>query len=209
MGGRQHDADELFWKVLGLQRAGPVLIPQETLAAAYSQEMGIRDGAPSTGFVGELCIGNVFVMATVNPGYQSTARIGASSRCGESPCCFALSLAERMHKITKTAFMLSAQIALQVQLRFVCTEVPWPLHGPLSQQTGPVACRAGRSPVRRPSMLSAGIRGVLHCTPDDMPLHIFGFNWHNSTWRGHKVRSRMPECDQTSLQLHSEAVPHS
>ena len=59
MGGRQHDADELFWKVLGLQRAGPVLIPQETLAAAYSQEMGIRDGAPSTGFVGELCNGDV------------------------------------------------------------------------------------------------------------------------------------------------------
>ena len=59
MGGRQHDADELFWKVLGLQRAGPVLIPQETLAAAYSQEMGIRDGAPSTGFVGELCTGTV------------------------------------------------------------------------------------------------------------------------------------------------------
>ncbi|CAK0785519.1 hypothetical protein CVIRNUC_008729 [Coccomyxa viridis] len=94
VGGRQHDADELFWKVLGLQRAGPVLIPQETLAAAYSQEMGIRDGAPSTGFV--------------------------------------------------------------------------------------------------------GIRGVLHCTPDDMPIHIFGFNWHNSTWRGHKMDAEKAFVDRAA-----------
>lgn len=32
---------------------GAVLIPQEPFAAAYSQEMGLKDGAPSTGFVGE------------------------------------------------------------------------------------------------------------------------------------------------------------
>lgn len=35
--------------------------------------------------------------------------------------------------------------------------------------------------------LFAGIRAVLHCTSDDVPIHLFGFNWHNSTWRGHKV----------------------
>ena len=67
VGGRQHDADELFWKVLGLQRAGPVLIPQETLAAAYSREMGIRDGAPSTGFVGELCISDASFSIPAQP----------------------------------------------------------------------------------------------------------------------------------------------
>ncbi len=53
MGGRQADADELLWKVPGVENAGAVLIPQEPFAAAYSQEMGIKDGAPSTGFVGE------------------------------------------------------------------------------------------------------------------------------------------------------------
>ena len=37
----------------GVEDAGAVLIPQEPFAAAYSQEMGIKDGAPSTGFVGE------------------------------------------------------------------------------------------------------------------------------------------------------------
>ncbi|CAL5224360.1 g7034 [Coccomyxa viridis] len=83
VGGRQKDADELLWKVPGVVNAGAVLVPQEPFAAAYSQEMGIKDGAPSTGFV--------------------------------------------------------------------------------------------------------GIRGVLHCTPEDTPIHIFGFNWHNSTWRGHKM----------------------
>lgn len=36
-----------------MEDAGAVLIPQEPFAAAYSQEMGIKDGAPSTGFVGE------------------------------------------------------------------------------------------------------------------------------------------------------------
>ena len=54
MGGRQKDADELLWKVPGVEKAGAVLVPQEPFAAAYSQEMGIKDGAPSTGFVGEL-----------------------------------------------------------------------------------------------------------------------------------------------------------
>lgn len=53
MGGRQKDADELLWKVPGVAKAGAVLIPQEPFAAAYSQEMGMKDGAPSTGFVGE------------------------------------------------------------------------------------------------------------------------------------------------------------
>ena len=53
MGGRQKDADELLWKVPGVAAAGAVLIPQEPFAAAYSHEMGIKDGAPSTGFVGE------------------------------------------------------------------------------------------------------------------------------------------------------------
>ena len=53
MGGRQKDADELLWKVPGVVNAGAVLVPQEPFAAAYSQEMGIKDGAPSTGFVGE------------------------------------------------------------------------------------------------------------------------------------------------------------
>ncbi len=68
-----------------------------------------------------------------------------------------------------------------------------------------MACRTFRSPFMRPLVLSAGIRGVLHCTPDDMPIHIFGFNWHNSTWRGHKVRSRVPDSKENSLQLHPEA----
>ncbi len=36
-----------------MAKAGAVLIPQEPFAAAYSQEMGIKDGAPSTGFVGD------------------------------------------------------------------------------------------------------------------------------------------------------------
>ena len=53
VGGRQKDADELLWKVPGLAEAGTVLIPQEPFAMAYSQEMGMQDGAPSTGFVGE------------------------------------------------------------------------------------------------------------------------------------------------------------
>ena len=52
VGGKQQDADELLWKVPGAQKAGPVLIPQEPFAAAYSREMGVKDGAPSTGFVG-------------------------------------------------------------------------------------------------------------------------------------------------------------
>ena len=37
----------------------------------------------------------------------------------------------------------------------------------------------------------AGIKAVLHCTPDSVPVHLYGFNWHNSTWHGHKAR---PSC---------------
>ena len=111
VGGRQHDADELFWKVLGLQRAGPVLIPQETLAAAYSQEMGIRDGAPSTGFVGELCIGNV-ISAWSHCRVLGYCRSGPFSRCKKSICCYDLSLAERTHEIIEMASTLPDQEAL-------------------------------------------------------------------------------------------------
>ena len=57
-----------------------MLIPQETLAAAYSQEMGIRDGAPSTGFVGELCIGN----ATLT-GYGLLRMVGHCQEWGLQP----------------------------------------------------------------------------------------------------------------------------
>ncbi len=57
----------------------------------------------------------------------------------------------------------------------------------------------------------AGIRAVLHCTPDDVPIHLFGFNWHNSTWRGHKVccSTSCPAACKQSLSpgtLYSHAV---
>ena len=38
------------------------------------------------------------------------------------------------------------------------------------------------------SVSGTGLLGALHCTPEDTVLHLFGFNWHNSTWKGHKVQ---------------------
>ena len=54
VGGRQKDADTLVKKVPALAKSHPVLIPQEPLAVAYSRQMNVTDGYPSTGFVGAL-----------------------------------------------------------------------------------------------------------------------------------------------------------
>ncbi|KAK9918770.1 hypothetical protein WJX75_006764 [Coccomyxa subellipsoidea] len=83
VGGRQKDADGLLKKIPAVAEGHPVLIPQEALAAAYSRQMNVSGGYPSTGFVGLL--------------------------------------------------------------------------------------------------------GALHCTPEETILHLFGFNWHNTTWKGHKM----------------------
>ncbi|CAL8471675.1 g11217 [Coccomyxa elongata] len=85
VGGRQKDADGLVKKVPAIAQAHPVLIPQEPLAVAYSRQMNVTNGYPSTGFVGLL--------------------------------------------------------------------------------------------------------GALSCTTEDTMLHLFGFNWHNSTWKGHKMEA--------------------
>lgn len=52
IGGEQSDADELVARVPAAAGAHPVLIPQEPFAAAYSAEMNVSDGSPSTGFAG-------------------------------------------------------------------------------------------------------------------------------------------------------------
>ena len=36
-------------------------------------------------------------------------------------------------------------------------------------------------------MRGTGLKAVLLCTPDSLPIHIYGFNWHGRMWQGHKV----------------------
>lgn len=55
VGGRQKDADGLLKKIPAVAKRHPVLVPQEALAAAYSRQMNVSGGYPSTGFVGVLC----------------------------------------------------------------------------------------------------------------------------------------------------------
>jgi hypothetical protein len=55
VGGRQKDADGLLKKIPAVAEGHPVLVPQEALAAAYSRQMNVSGGYPSTGFVGVLC----------------------------------------------------------------------------------------------------------------------------------------------------------
>ncbi|BDA47061.1 hypothetical protein COCOBI_09-5160 [Coccomyxa sp. Obi] len=38
-----------------------------------------------------------------------------------------------------------------------------------------------------PSTGFVGLLGALYCTTEDTVLHLFGFNWHNSTWKAHKM----------------------
>lgn len=52
MGGKQKDADGLLKKVPAVAQAHPVLLPQEPLSLAYSRQMNVSDGTPSTGFAG-------------------------------------------------------------------------------------------------------------------------------------------------------------
>lgn len=52
MGGRQENADGLVKKVPAVEKAHPVLMPNEALAAAYNRQMNVTGGYPSTGFVG-------------------------------------------------------------------------------------------------------------------------------------------------------------
>ena len=52
VGGEQADADELVGQVPAAAAARPILIPQEPFARAYSAEMNVTDGSPSTGFAG-------------------------------------------------------------------------------------------------------------------------------------------------------------
>ena len=168
MGGRQKDADELLWKVLGVQRAGPVLIPQEPFAAAYSQEMGIKDGAPSTGFV------------------------GAALQCLS---CRLLAHSGRCH--VEAAKQVSASLACKGSMRAIRFISARPVQAMALPRRAMAAHLLAKSiPVKRAlqmtaltgcSSLGTGIRGVLLCTPDDTVIHLFGFNWHNSTWKGHKV----------------------
>jgi len=35
--------------------------------------------------------------------------------------------------------------------------------------------------------LFAGLKAALQCLPADVLVHLYGFNWHNSMWKGHKV----------------------
>lgn len=75
VGGRQKDADELLWRVPGVQNAGAVLVPQEPFAASYSQEMGIKDGAPSTGFVGEQTFATALRIAELVNGFSAAFKV--------------------------------------------------------------------------------------------------------------------------------------
>jgi len=52
VGGEQKDANALLEKAPAVRAAHPVLIPQDPFATAYSREMNVSEGAPSTGFVG-------------------------------------------------------------------------------------------------------------------------------------------------------------
>ena len=47
---------------------------------------------------------------------------------------------------------------------------------------------------------------MLLCTPDSLPIHIYGFNWHGRMWQGHKA-SHIPDNVALLLRTLSQALP--
>ena len=44
-----------------------------------------------------------------------------------------------------------------------------------------------RLPSGSPSTGFVGIAAVLHCAAPDAVIHLYGMNWHEKNWRGHKM----------------------
>ena len=189
LGGQPEDADALVQRVPALQVAAgapkAVAIPLETVSAAHNSWLGLQDGSPSTGFVGAAL--------------KSTFFFAGAALCLHTlalpNCCPGTGFSCKSPSVAPAR--LSALRACRGAGCRTCFGRCRYEHGPHLQLACPA--KAGTQTSMGCGLASAGIKAVLHCAAPAVVVHLFGMNWHEKNWRGHKVRQQRLHAGTSSL----------